>query len=107
MWLGLCFVSVAPHLPPQNSKAYITHIETGEKYNFENGKFKQCKVGVLTSEEIKILEFSGHDIQDKQIGDLLKISKTCLARKKKSLFAKLGVFTANGAIYKAKDLGLI
>ena len=107
LWLALCFVSAAPFHPSKHTKASITHINTGEKHNFINGKFVKCNTGALTSKDIEILEMLGHDVQCKQICTSMNFSESCLKRKKHDIYTKLGVNTSAGAVYKAKELGLI
>jgi DNA-binding NarL/FixJ family response regulator len=106
MWLGLFSVSESMSLPLSH-KATIVNYETGKTYSFINDKFIHSDDKILTSEEISILEYLAKDMLSKDIYNLLKISESALMRKKRQIFAKLGVKTATGAIHKAHIIRLV
>jgi DNA-binding CsgD family transcriptional regulator len=105
MWLGLCFVSIS--FPPSSCKASITNFETGEIYNFIDGKFVLSTVKDLTPDEIAILDYLAKDISAKQICEQLKTSDSTLARKKQDVFNKLGVRSSIAAVHKATKMEII
>jgi DNA-binding CsgD family transcriptional regulator len=106
LWLALCFVTVVPFLQIPD-KAIVVNSETGEKYSFDGNEFRLCDVGVLSVHEEKILRWMASDFSTKQICDCLEISKSNYGRKQQTLFQKLDVKTAGGAVHKAHLLGVL
>jgi DNA-binding CsgD family transcriptional regulator len=107
MWLGLCHLSISPFSSSSSRKASITDFETGETYNFIDGRFVLSDVRALTPDEITVLDGLAKDIPAKQICDLLKISESAMIRKKRNIFDKLGVNTSVAAVHKATKMGAI
>ena len=106
MWLGLCHVTASSFLP-MFCKATIVNIQTGENYDFIDGKFILSEAKTLTPDEITILTCTAKDMPLKQICALLDISESRLKRKRLTLFNKLNVKTIAAAIYKATTLKIV
>jgi len=106
MWLGLCHVTVS-HFLSVFCKAKIVNIQTGENYEFIDGKFLPSDIKALDLEEIAILKSTAEDIPIKQIAQRLKISESSLKRKRQLIFDKLDCKTMVSAIYKATSMKLI
>jgi DNA-binding CsgD family transcriptional regulator len=106
MWLGLVHVTISS-FTSTFSKARIVNIQTGEQFDYIDGKFIQSTITALDRDELAILAHTAKDIPNKQIADLLKISESNLKRKRLSLFDKLGVKTPAAAVYKATMLKII
>jgi len=106
MWLGLYHITSSEHLSIL-SKAKIVNIQTGESYDYIQGKFMLSDVKTLSCEEIMILRYSAKEIPLKQIADMLKVSVSSLKRKRQQIFDKLESKTIASAIYKATMMKII
>lgn len=105
LWLSLCAVSISKQ--KQLNKATITNTETGEQYEYINGRFILSDKLVVTSGDLLILELMGKDLSSEQIAKQLGVSMSSFVRKKQSLFDKLGVKNPAGAMRKAHLKGII
>ena len=106
MWLGLCHITSSSFLPVF-CKAAIVNIQTGENYDFIDGKFILSETKTLTPDEITILTCTAKDMPIKQICAQLNISESRLKRKRLVLFSKLNVKTIAAAVYKATALKIV
>jgi DNA-binding CsgD family transcriptional regulator len=106
MWLGLCHVTTSSFLH-MFSKAHIANIQTGEQYDFIDGRFVPSIIAALSPDEVTILLHMAKDMQRKQIADALNISESSIKKKKQLLFDKLNVKTSAAAVYKATMLKII
>jgi DNA-binding NarL/FixJ family response regulator len=89
------------------SKAHIANVQTGEQYDFIEGKFVPSIITSLTPDETTILLHMAKDMQRKQIAESLNISESSIKKKKQILFDKLNVKTSAAAVYKATMLKII
>jgi DNA-binding NarL/FixJ family response regulator len=71
------------------------------------GTFVLSDVKDLTSEEMTILRLMAKGKSGKEICDSIKASDSGLKRKKQTIYTKLDVNNSNGALHKARLLGII
>ena len=105
LWLNLC--SVTESTQKQLGKATITNTETGELYEYINGRFILSDKLAITEEDLLILKLMINDLNTEQIAKQLGVSLSNYSRKKQLLLDKLDVKTSTGAVYKAQALGII
>ncbi|MDR1739821.1 MAG: hypothetical protein LBR45_03600 [Bacteroidales bacterium] len=106
VWLKLCHVSISDS-KEMICKAFLTNVETNERFVFTNDEFVLYNGANINQEEILILKLLIKSMPDKDIHGLLKISLFAFKQKKHCLFKKLEVKTSAAAIHKAHLLGII
>ena len=105
LWLNLCSVTVSSQ--KQLGKETITNTETGELYEYINGRFVLSDKLAITEEDLLILELMSNDLDLEQIAEQLGVSTKTYTRKKLTLFDKLDVKNSAGAIRKAHSEGFL
>jgi DNA-binding CsgD family transcriptional regulator len=105
LWLSLCSVTLPTE--KQLGKATITNTDTGELYEYTNGRFVLSDKLVMTDDDLLVLELMDNDLDSEQIAEQLGVSTSTYIRKRQLLFDKLDVKNPAGAIGKAYSMGIL
>lgn len=106
LWLALSFVTESLS-SVRTDMATVTNFANGKRYEFNGKTFVKSKDMILTDDEIAILKCLSNGMLEKQISEVLQISKSSLGRKKQRAYSKLGAKTSPEAIFLAQSMELI
>lgn len=107
MWLGLCFVSLAP--TSERHRAYILASHTGQSWSFtpREGRWRLVEVLELSEQEKAVIRLANQGLSIAEIARRIHRSEDSVKGYRKKLFAKLGVESITEAVAVATHRRLL